>query len=93
MYFHLVCSPKCFAVASGRKPKRNLFRQSTELMLLIDHEFVRHHISPPFALLLCPFHMGISIPFGKRLIGVFWDTHGRQKQESKSCANADSVYL
>ena len=83
MYFHLVYSRECFAVASGKKLMRKLFRQSTELMDLIDHEFVGNPISPPFALLPCPFHMGISLSLGKRLLVVFWCTDGRKKPKSK----------
>ena len=33
MYFHLVCSPEFFAVASSRKSARKLFRRSLELMV------------------------------------------------------------
>ena len=83
MYFHLVCSPEFFAVAFGRKSTRKLFRQATELMVLIDHEFVVNPTSLPFVFLPCPFHMGISLPLGKRLLGVFWDTHGCEKLKSK----------
>ena len=45
MYVHLVCSAEFFAVASGRQSMRKLFRQATELMVLVDHEFVAN-ISP-----------------------------------------------
>ena len=38
MYFHLVCSPKFFAIAFARKSARKVFRQSLELMVLKDHE-------------------------------------------------------
>ena len=93
MYFHLECSSEFFAVASGRKSTRKLFRQATELMAVIDHEFVGTSTSPPFAFLSCPFHIGISRPLGKRLIGMFWDTHGCEKPKSKSCAIANFVYL
>ena len=65
MYVHVVCSPEWFAVASGKKTTRNAFHQATELMVLIDHEFVGNSTSPPFAFLSCPFHMGISLAFGE----------------------------
>ena len=71
MYFHLVCSPDLFAAVSGRKTTRKLFSQATELMVLIDHQFAVNTISSPFAFLPCPFHMGIPLLFGKRLLGVF----------------------
>ena len=38
MYFHLLCSPEFFAVASARKSARKVFRRSLELMVLKDHE-------------------------------------------------------
>ena len=93
MYFHLVYSPEFFVVASGRKSARKLFRQATELMVLIDHECVVNSTSAPFTFLSCPFHVGISLPLGNRLTGVFWDTRGCKKPKSKSCANANFVYL
>ena len=93
MHFHLVYSPECFAVACGRKSTRKLFRQATELMDLIDHEFVGDPTSRPFAFLPCPFHMNILLPLEKRLLRVFWGTHGREKPKSKLCANANFVYL
>ena len=65
MYFHLVYSPECFAVASGRKWTRKRFCQATELMDLIDGEFLGNPTSPPFAFFPCPFHMGILPSFGK----------------------------
>ena len=37
MYFHLVCSPEFFAVASSRKSARKLFRRSLKLMVLKDN--------------------------------------------------------
>ena len=61
MYFHLVCSPEFFAVASERKSARKLFRQSLELMVLKDHEFGQNPTFPPYAFHPCPFHMGISL--------------------------------
>ena len=79
MYSHVVYSPEFFAVASGRKSTRMLFHQATELMNLIDHEFVGNPTSPFFAFLSCLFHMGISLPLVKRLLGLFWDTPGREK--------------
>ena len=93
MYFNLGCSPEFFAVASGRKSTCKLFREATELMVLMDHEFVVNPTSPPFASLSCPFHMGISLPLGKSLSRAFWDTHECEKPKSKSCANAKFVYL
>ena len=54
MYFHLVCSPEYFAVASERKSTRKPFREATELIVLIDHEFVGNSTSPPFAFLPSP---------------------------------------
>ena len=69
------------------------FLQATELMVLIDLEFIGNSTSPPFASLSCSFHMGMSLAFGKRLIGVFWDTHGCKETKSKSCANANLGYL
>ena len=51
VYLHLVYSPDPFAVASRRKLTRKLFRQATELMVLIDHEVVWNSTSPPFAFL------------------------------------------
>ena len=93
MYFHLVYPPKFFAVASGRKSTRKLFRQATELIVTIDHDFVGNSTSSPFAFLPYPFHMGTSLPLGKRLARVFWDTYGCEKPKFLSCAKAHFVYL
>ena len=93
MYFHLVYSPEFFAIESGRKSTRNQFRQATELMDVIHHEFEGNPTSPPFALHPCLFDMGILLPLRKRLLGVFLGTHGCQKPKSKSCAKASFVYL
>ena len=71
MYFHLVCSPEFFAVASSRKSARKLFRQSLELMGLEYHEFGRNHTSPPYVFHPCPFHAGTSFCIGKRAMAVF----------------------
>ena len=71
MYFHLVCSPEFFAVASSRKSARKLFRRSLELMVLKDHEFGRNPTFPPYAFHPCPFHVGISLCIGKRAMGCF----------------------
>ena len=71
MYLHLVQSLDFFSVASGRKSTRKPFQQATELIILIDHEFIGNSICPPFALPSCPFHDGISLRLGKRLTGVF----------------------
>ena len=60
MYFHLVCSPEIFAVASSRKLTRKLFRRSLELMVLKDHEFGQNPTFPPYASHPWPFHAGIS---------------------------------
>ena len=83
MYFHLVYSPEIFAIASGRKSTRKLFRQTTELMDLMDHVFVGNPTSPPFAFHPCPFYMGISLPLGKRLLRVFWGIHGGESPRPK----------
>ena len=83
MYFHLVYSLECFAVASGRKSPRKLFLQATEVVDLIDHDFVWNPTSPPFAFHPCPFHMGISLPLENQLLGVFWGGHGCKKPKSK----------
>ena len=93
MYFHLVYSPEFFAVACERKSTPKVFRQANKLSVLIGHEFVGTSTFPPFAFLPCPFHTSISLSLGKELIGVFWDTHGCEKPKSKSCANANFVYL
>ena len=71
MYFHLVCSPEVFAVASSRKSTRKAFRRSCELMVLKDHEFGRNLTSPPYVFHSCPFHAGISFCIGKRAMAVF----------------------
>ena len=93
MYFHLVYSPERFAVASGRKSTCRLFRQETEPMVLIEHDFVGNCTSPSFAFLSCPFHMGISLLLRMRCIGTFFDTYGREKPMSKLSANANFVHL
>ena len=76
MYFHLVCSPEFFAVASSRKSARKLFRRSLELMVLKDHEFGRNPTFPPYAFHPCPFHVGISPCIGKLgngdVLGSLW---------------------
>ena len=71
MYFHLVCSPEFFAVASPRKSTRKVFRRLRELMVLKDHEFGRNLTSPPYVFHSCPFHLGISLCMGKRAMGMF----------------------
>ena len=71
MYFHTVCSPEIFAVASGRKSARKAFRRSLKLMVLKDHEFGRYFTSPPYAFHSCPFHVRISLCTRKRAIGMF----------------------
>ena len=71
MYFHLVCSPELFAVASSRKSTRKLFRRSLELMVLKYHEFGRNPTFPPYAFHPCPSHVGISLSIGKRAMAMF----------------------
>ena len=93
MCFNLVYSPEFFAAASGRKSTRKIFRQATELIDLIHHVFVGNPTSPPFAFNPCPFHMGVSFPLRKRLLGVFWSTHGCKNPKSKKFANPNFVYL
>ena len=58
MYFHLVCSPELFAVASSRKSTRKLYRRSLELMVLKDHEFGRNPTFPPLCLSFMPLSRG-----------------------------------
>ena len=54
MYFHLVCSPEFFAVASSRKSTREAFLRSCELMVLKDHDKEGpYQDRPP----LCPFRL------------------------------------
>ena len=81
MYVYQVYSPEFVAAASGRKLTGKLFRQATELMYIIDHELIGTPTSPPLALHPCPFHMGISLPSGRRLLGVYWGTHGCAKHK------------
>ena len=71
MYFHLVCSPEFFAVASSRKSARKLSGRSLELMVLKDHEFRRNPTFPPYAFHPCPFHVGILLCIGKRAMAMF----------------------
>ena len=71
MYFHLVCSPEFFAVASSRKSARKLFCQSLVLMVLKYHDFGRNPAFPPYAFHPCPFHVGISLCIGKRAMAMF----------------------
>ena len=71
MYFHLVCPPEFYAVASSRKSTRKLFCRSLELMVLKDHEFRRNPTFAPYAFHPCPFHAGISFCIGKRAMAVF----------------------
>ena len=72
---------------------RKRFCQATELMVLIDLELIQNSTPPPFSFRSCPFHMGISLPYGNQLTGVFWDRHGCEKPKSKSCAKANIVYF
>ena len=71
MYFHLVCSPEFFAVASSRKSARKLFCRSLELMVLKDHEFGRNPIFPLNAFHPCPFHVGRLLCIGKQAMAMF----------------------
>ena len=59
MYFHLPYSPEFFVVAPGRKSAGKVFRQATELMVVIDHEFGANPTSPSFAFPSCLFDMRI----------------------------------
>ena len=93
MYFHLVCSPEYFAVASERKSARKLFRRSLELMVLKDHEFGRSPTFPPYAFHSCPFHVDISLCMGKRAIAMFQAAYGFRKRKLFACANANFVTL
>ena len=93
MYFHLVYSPERFAVASGRKLTHKLFVQGTELMVTTDYEVVGNTTSPRFASRSYPFHIGISLPLGKRLTRVFRDTYGCEEPKFLLCANANFLYL
>ena len=65
MYFHLVYSAEIFAVTSGRKSTRKLFRQATNLMGLIDHDFVGNSTSSLFAFPLMPLSSGHIAPLGE----------------------------
>ena len=71
MYFHLVCSPEFFAVASSRKSARKPFRRSLELMVLKDHEFGQNPTFPPYAFHPCSFHVAISLCIEKRAMAMF----------------------
>ena len=93
MYFHLVCSPEFFAVASSSKSARKLVRKSLELMVLKYHEFRRIPTSPPYAFHPCPFHAGISFCIGKRAMAMFWAAYGSRKRKSFACANVHFVAL
>ena len=93
MYFHLVCSPEFFAVASARKSARKVFRRLLELMDLKDHEFGRHPTSSPYAFHPCPLHVGISLCIGNRAIGMFEAACGCCKPRLLACANANFVCL
>ena len=69
MYFHLVCSPEFFAVASMRKSSRKLFRRSLELMVLKDHEFEREPYIPPLCLSSIPLSRGYITLYREAGIG------------------------
>ena len=91
MYFHLVCSPEFFAVASSRRSARKLFRRSLKLMVLKDDEFGRNRTFTPYAFHPCPFHVGILLCIGKRAMGMFQAAYGFRKPKSFACANANFV--
>ena len=93
MYLHLVYAPELFAVASRRKWTRMFFHQATELMVAIDHEYAGESTTPTFAFHSYPFHMVISLPLGKRLTSVLWDTYGCEKPMFLSIAHATFVHL
>ena len=93
MYFHLVCSPEFFAVASSRKSARKLFRRSLVLMVLKDHEFGQNPTFPPYAFHPSPFHVGISLCIGKRAMAMFQAAYGSRKRKSFACAKANFVAL
>ena len=94
MYFHLVYSPEFFAAASGRKSTGKLFRQATELMDIIDHDFVKKYTtSAPFDFHPCPFHMAICFLWGSGLIGCFGAHMGAKNPSQNSAQTANFVYL
>ena len=93
MYFHLVYSAEFFSGTSRRKLTDNVFCEATELMVTMDHELVGNSTSPHFAFLSCPFHIGISLPLGRRLTKVIWAMEKCQKPNFFSYANANFVYL
>ena len=70
MYFHLVCSPEFFAVASARKSARKVFRRSLELIVLEDHNFGRYFTTLPYAFHPCPFDLGKSLSIGEWARGM-----------------------
>ena len=76
MYFHLVCSPEFFAVASSRKSTRKLFRRSLELMVLKDHGFGQNPTFPPLCLSSMPLSRGHIILYREAgngdVLGSLW---------------------
>ena len=72
---------------------RKQFLQAIELMVAMDHEFMKNSTSSPFAFPSCPFHMGISPPLKQQLTKVFWDRYECEKPKFLSCANTNFVYL
>ena len=86
MYFIWCARQNVSPSRRGEKLTRKLFHQATELMAVIDLEFVENSTSPPFAFLSCPIHTGISLPLAKRLIGVFFGTRMGAKNPSPKCA-------
>ena len=88
-----VLSSSVLSDAAGRKSTRKVFCEATELIVTMDYEFVGNSTSLPFSFLSCPLHMGISLPLGKRLIGVSWAMRWCQKPNFSSCRNANFVYL
>ena len=93
MYFHLVCSAEFFSNAPGVKSTQEVFRQVTELMVAIDHEFLGNPTSLPFPFLSFPCQMGIWLSLQKRLTRINWAMEGCQRPNFLSCANANFVYL
>ena len=71
MYFHLVCSPEFFAVASSKKSTRKVFHRSRELMVLKDHEFGRNLTSPPMSFIHAPFMWAYHFAWGRGQWGCF----------------------
>ena len=71
MYFHLVCSPEFFAVASSRKSARKLSVDRWNSWFSRTMSWDRNPTFPPYAFHPWPFHAGISFCIGKRAMAVF----------------------